>query len=159
MKLLRHACLFAVFLTASPCFGGIAHVQQASNKDISGAAHSSFSATFASPTSSGNAILVGVTFGNNSTVTVTDTQGNTYTQAIKTYDSRHNQASAIFYATNITGNSSTTVTVNFSSTAAFLALGIHEYIGVATSSPLDVTSDATGTGASLSSGSATTTTN
>src|SRR4029077_5989097 len=106
--------------------------------DVTGTGYTSFSATFGSATTSGNAIIFAVTFGNvNPTITATDSEGNAYTQAIKTYDSGHNQGSAIFYSTNITGGASTTVNVQFSDSVSYLALGIHEYSGIATISPLD----------------------
>jgi len=148
------------FNVLAPPGPGVSHVQQASNSDVSGAAHTSLSATFSSATTSGNAIILGVTFGNiNPTITAADSQGNAYAQAVKTYDAGHNQGCAILYAVNITGGASNRVTVNFSGSVAYLALGIHEYSGVVASSALDRTAGATGSGTSLSSGSATTTAN
>src|SRR4029077_8029535 len=95
-KLTRIAFILAALLMATPCFGAINHIQQASNSDVTGTGYTSFSATFGSATTSGNAIIFAVTFGNvNPTITATDSQGNVYTQAIKTYDSGHNQGSAI----------------------------------------------------------------
>ncbi len=159
-KWMRPAFVLTVLFMATPCFGAVSHVQQASFSDVSGSTYTSFSATFNSPTTSGNAIIFGITFGNTpSTITVTDSAGNTYTQAVRTYDSRHNQGGAIFYSTNTMGVSSLTVTVSFSSGVNFLALGIHEYSGVATSAPLDVATGTTGSGTSPSSGSVTTTAN
>jgi hypothetical protein len=138
---------------------GATQVQQSSNSNVGGATATSFTATFASPTTTGNAIILGVTFGNVSpTITATDSQGNIYAQAVKTYDSGHRQGSAILYATNIKGGSSTTVTVKFSSPVAYLALGIHEYAGVATSAALDAATGVIGKSSStLSSGTVTTT--
>ena len=150
-------------ISASPALvsgGGISHVQQASNGDATSRTYTAFSAAFNSTTTTGNAILLGVTYGNvNPTISVTDSQGNTYAQAIKTYDSSHNQGCAIFYALNITGGASHRVTVHFGSSVAYLALGIHEYTGIASSSALDVTAGKIGYGTALSSGSATTTAN
>src|ERR1700684_1080805 len=137
-------------LLAALATPGATHVQQASNSNVGGAAMTSFSATFASPTAAGNAIILGITFGNVSpTITATDSQGNTYVQAVQTYDSGHRQGSAILYASNIKGGSSTTVTVKFSSSVAYLALGIHEYNGVATSAALDATTGAIGKASAL----------
>jgi len=159
-KLTWLVLVFGLLSTARPCFGTINHVQQASNSDASGAGHTSFSATFGSATTSGNTIIFGVTFcGANPTITATDSQGNTYTEAIRTYDSGHSQGSAIFYSTNITGGQSTTVLVQFGDGVAYLALGIHEYSGIATVTPLDGTSGTLGNGTSLSSGGITTTAN
>jgi unsaturated rhamnogalacturonyl hydrolase len=136
----------------------ISHVQQGSNSDISGKSYTSYSATFSSATTGGNAVILGITYGNaNPTITASDSQGNAYTQAIKTYDSGHRQGCAIFYAMSIKGGSADSVTVNFSSAVAYLAMGVHEYSGVATSAALDGTAGNMGSGSSLSSGAATTT--
>ena len=134
------------------------HVQQASTSDVSGAQYRSMSATLSSPTTAGNAIVIGVTYGNvNPTISASDTQGNLYSQAINTYDSAHRQGCAILYATNIHGGSGDQVTVNFGSSVAYLAMGIHEYSGIAASSALDAISGNLGSGSSLSSAPATTT--
>jgi len=159
-KVMRAALILVLLLMTVPCFGAITHVQQASNSDVSGRGYTSFSATFGSATTSANAVILAVTFGDtNPAITVADTQGNTYTEAVRTYDSGHNQGSAIFYSTNITGGASHTVIVQFSDTVGYLALGIHEYSGIATVSPLDGATGSLGSGTTLSSGSITTTAN
>src|SRR5712692_7522949 len=149
-----------VTLVVAASSGGpsaISHVQQTFNSDPTGTTHTAFSATFGASTTSGNAIIVGVTYGNvDPTITVTDSRGNTYARAIKTYDIRHSQGVAVFYAVNIAGGASHVVTVNFSSGTNYLGLGIHEYSGL---SALDAVSGNTGSGTSLSSNSATTTAN
>jgi len=131
------------------------HIQQASKSDITSTTHTSFTATFGSPTTSGNTIVIGITYGNtNPIITATDAQGDTFLQAINVYDSGHNQGSAILYAMNIAGGS-TTITVQFNSAVAYLALGVHEYSGIAA---LDVTAGKIGRrSSSLSSGGTTTT--
>src|SRR5579859_220254 len=132
---------------------GATHVQQASNINVGGAIFTSMSATFSLPTTSGNAIILGVTYGNvNPTITATDSYGNTYVQAIKTYDSGHRQGSAILYALNIVGGTSDKVTVKFSSAVAYLAVGIHEYSGIVTASALDAAAGKLGIGNTPSSG-------
>jgi hypothetical protein len=152
--------LAGVQLLATGETWGATHVQQASNSDVGGASYTSFSATFSLPTTSGNAIMLGVTYGSlNPTITAMDSQGNTYVQAVKTYDSVHRQGCAILYATNITGAARNTVTVKFSQPVAYLAIGIHEYSGVAASSALDVTAGKLGIGNTPSSGPTATTTN
>jgi hypothetical protein len=145
-------------MLAASATPGATHVQQASNSNVGGATVTSFSAVFSSPTTSGNAIILGVTFGDLSpTITATDSQGNTYLHAVMTYDSSHRQGSAILYATNIKGGSSNTVTVKFSQAVSYLALGIHEYSGIAASGALDVTKGAMGKSSTPSSGTVTTT--
>ena len=144
-------------IAAAPPPGTIAHIQQGANSDVTGRSFTAFSASFPAATSSGDAMIVGVTYGNtNPTITATDTQGNLYTRAIATYDLNHNQGCAILYAINTRGNAANTVTVNFSSAVAYLGLGIHEYSGVA---GLDVTAGNKGSGSGPSSGSAITTAN
>jgi len=141
-----------------PVLGTIKHIQQASNSDVTGTGYTSFAAALKSTSTSGNAIILGVTFGDaNPTITATDSEGNTYTQAIKTYDSGHRQGCAILYTTNIKGGASNQVTVKFSAAVSYLAIGVHEYSGIAAASGVDVTAGATGIYMNPSSGSAATT--
>jgi len=147
-------------IAAAPPPGSITHLQQGSSSDVSGKTYTSFSATFPAGTASGSAIVIGVTYGNaNPTITASDSQGNLYTRAVASYDSGHSQGCAILYATGSKGGSSNTVTVNFSSAVAYLAMGIHEYSGVAAASALDTSAGTRGSGTSPSSGSGTTTAN
>jgi len=147
---------FQIFVTGATL--GATHIQQASSSNVGGATLTSMSATFSLPTTSGNAIILGVTYGNvDPTITATDSQGNIYLQAVKTYDSGHRQGSAILYALNITGGASNKVTVQFSSAVAYLAVGIHEYSGVLAASALDATVGKLGIGNAPSSGLTTTT--
>jgi len=88
----RSISILLAAICSSQAHAQIAHLQQASNADVTGKTYTSFTATFSSPLASGNAILLGITFGNtNPTITASDTQGNSYTQAVKTYDSSHRQ--------------------------------------------------------------------
>jgi len=86
---------------------------------------------------------------------ITDTRGNTYTQA-GTMVTGTGLRQALYYAKNIAAGSNT-VTVAFNQAAAFVDVRILEYSGLDTSSPLDVTAGAAGTSASPNSGAATTT--
>jgi IPT/TIG domain-containing protein len=158
--LIRQCVLFLVICMVSVSFANAqapSSIQQASNSDITSKTYTSFTAIFASPTTGGNAVVIGVTYGNaNPTITTTDTQGDTFLPAIQTWDSRHDQGSAILYAVNIVGGA-TKVTVQFSSPVAYLALGVHEYSGIAA---LDVVAGQIGRASSrLSSGAATSTAN
>src|SRR5713226_1049505 len=159
-RLLQAIVLVGFQILAADGMWGATHVQQASNSDVGAASHTSISATFSLPTTGGNTIILGVTYGNaKPIITATDSQGNTYLQAIKTYDSGHRQGCAILYATNITGGLSNTVTVKFSQPVAYVAVGIHEYSGVVGASALDVTAGKLGSGSMPSSGPASTTAN
>jgi len=128
--------------------GGISFSQ--SNGAFSNVAASTLSIAFPGNTAAGNAIVVGAACSNTTISSVTDTQSNTYTQAVANGDS------AIFYAQNIAGGADT-VTVHFAASCNFSWLDPHEYAGLATTSMLDQETSATGTGTALNSGSVTTT--
>ena len=133
------------------------HVQQASKSDVSGRGYTSFSVTLGSATTPGNAILIGVTYGNiNPSITASDSQGNVYALAIKTYDSGHRQGCAVLYALNIRGGAANQVTIKFGGSVAYLAVGVHEYSGIAPSAALDVAAGRTGNGVNPTSGNAAT---
>ena len=83
---------------------------------------------------------------------VTDSRGNSYAQAGPTLTGS-GMRQAIYYAKNIAAGSNT-VTVKFNQAAAFPDIRIAEYSGADTSSPLDVTAGAIGTGGTPSSGAA-----
>jgi hypothetical protein len=102
-----------------------------------------------------NVVAVGCRDTTSSIVSLTDSQGNTYTRAVGPTTTTGLQQS-IYYAKNIIGGSNT-VTVTFNQAAAYPDLRILEYSGLDPTSPLDVTAAATGTGTTASSGSATTT--
>jgi len=108
----------------------------------------------------GNWIGVVIRSGHSGQVfSVSDTLGNTYRQAVlfnQTLDTPNGDTFAIFYAENIAGGTNT-VTVSDSIPNNTLRFAILEYSGVATANSLDVTAVAQGTGASVSSGNATTT--
>ena len=140
-----------------PILGTVKHIQQASNSDVTGTSYTSFAAAFKSTSTSGNAIILGITYGDtNPTITATDSEGNTYTQAIQTYDSGHRQGCAILYALNIKGGASNQITVKFSAAVKYVAVGVHEYSGIAAAAVLDATAGATGINTNPSSGSAAT---
>jgi hypothetical protein len=153
-----NAVPFTVGTTPPP--GTITHLQQTSKSDTTGTSYSSFSTTLPAPTTSGSAIVIGLTYGNsNATITVTDSQGNTYAPVIATYDAGHNQGCAILYASGIKGSAPDTVTLNFSSPLAYLGLGVHEYSGVAGLGALDGATGSKGIGSNPSAGTLTTTAN
>jgi hypothetical protein len=106
---------------------------------------SSCAATFDSNTTSGNTIIVIISsyYGNSTGAnpTISDSQSNTYTQAVEVDDSSNEAVAAasnwIFYAENITGGTNTVTASGFS--GAYLAITILEYSGLATSASLDQT--------------------
>lgn len=145
-----------VTFTVNP--GQIALLQHAS-VDVPDSASSSLS--FNSSNTAGNWIGVCIRAGaQGETFTVTDSNGNTYHQAVQfsdTLDTPSGNTIAIFYAENIAGGSNTvTVSDTISGTLRFAIL---EYSGIATSNSLDITAGTQGSSASPNSGSATTTAN
>jgi len=145
-----------VNFTVQGTTSGIALVQHTS---LDVAVSTSSSVAFASNNAAGNWIGVCVRAGSSGeTITVTDTLGNTYHQAVQiddTLDTPTGNTLAIFYAENISAGANTvTVSDTVSGTLRFAIL---EYTGVATANSLDVTVMAQGNGKSPSSGSATTT--
>jgi hypothetical protein len=85
------------------------------------------------------------------TVGVTDSAGNLYTDAVAQVQTSDAHQVHIFYAKNIRGGANT-VTANFSSTNNHPWLAIFEYSGLSTTSPLDRTSSAQGSGTAVSTG-------
>jgi len=102
-----------------------------------------------------NIVVVGWNDTTSTVSSVSDSRGNTYTQAGTTI-SGTTLRQAIYYAKNIAVGSNT-VTVAFNQAAAFVDLRILEYSGLDTNSPLDVTAGAAGSSISPNSGAATTT--
>jgi hypothetical protein len=102
-----------------------------------------------------NLVVVGWNDTTSTVSSVSDSRGNTYTQAGTTVTGT-GLRQAIYYARNIAGGSNT-VTVGFNQAAAFVDVRILEYSGLDPTSPLDVTAGAAGTSSSPNSGAATTT--
>ena len=102
-----------------------------------------------------NIVAVGWNDTTSTVSAVSDSRGNTYTQA-GTTTTGTGLRQAIYYAKNIAAGSNT-VTVTFNQAAAFVDMRILEYSGLDTTSPLDVTAGAAGSSASANSGAATTT--
>lgn len=112
---------------------------------------------FTSNNAAGNFIIVAVQVGAaGRTLTVTDTNLNTYTQ----HRNQPGGAREIFLvaAPNIAAGANT-VSVAISGAAASMSFAIYEYSGIDTASPLDQTNSATATSAHADSGNITTTTN
>ena len=114
---------------------------------------------FSSANAAGNLIVAYVVWNNVGTATVTDTRGNAYSAvAPPTRWNNNAWSSQLFYAKNIAGGANT-VTATFGTAINYFGiLYIHEYSGLDTVSPLDVTTSAVGTTSAMSSGTATTTT-
>ncbi len=140
------AGLMATF-KAAPSGTGIAYAQSSSN--VSFQAATGLAASFTSNTTAGNAIVVAASTEGSAISSVTDTQGNTYVQALTS------GSNAIWYATSIKGGADT-VTAIFAASTGFSLIYIHEYSGLATV-PVDQVSSQSGTGTAVTSGAKTTT--
>jgi glucose/arabinose dehydrogenase len=89
-------------------------------------------------TTAGNLIVAAVSWGSSSGLTCSDNQGNGYTTVTVQFDGTKNQSLGICYAANIKGGA-VTVTATFSGTPPYRRIIVHEYTGVAATSPVDIT--------------------
>ena len=134
--------------------GGIALVQ---SNALRGTGVPSISVPFGSANTAGNLIIAVVRMSTTSqTVTVTDSAGNSYTDAVAQPQSADGHQVHVFYAKNVAGGANT-VTATFSATNNRPWLAVYEYSGLSTTSPLDRTANAQGSGSAPSSGATATT--
>jgi Domain of unknown function (DUF1929)/IPT/TIG domain len=141
--------------TTSTGGGSIAFVQVKSTTPQTPTASVAVAYPLAQTAGNLNIVVVGWSDATSTLSSLTDTRGNTYVQAGTTITGTGIRQ-AIYYAKNIAGGSNT-VTAVFNQAAAFPDVRALEYSGLDTTSPLDVTSSASGSGATANSGAATTT--
>jgi len=134
---------------SSPSF-----VQETENQIASG---SSVSVGFFNPTTAGNTIVAYVIWSNTSSVTVTDTRGDTFVGVGSPVPWGSGNSAQVFYATGITGGADVVTAAFRNAVGSFGVLYIHEYSGISSVNPVDATAFASGTSASMNSGSITTT--
>ncbi len=136
--------------------GGIGLVQE---NAIQGSGVGSVSVAFPTANTAGNLILAFVRMSSSTqTVTLSDSAGNTYIQAVAQVQNSDGSQVHLFYAKNTLGASANTVTATFSSTNNHPWLGIYEYKGLNTTNPLDQVASAQGSGSTPNSGATPTTT-
>ncbi len=144
-----------------PGTGSSSNVSVVQHNSIDAGTTSSSSLAFNANNTAGYWTAVCVRAGNSGqTITVTDSNGNTYHPAVQfnvSADPPAGDTLGIFYAESIAGGPNT-VTVSIA-TAASLRFAILEYSGIASSNSLDQTAASQGTSASPSSGTTTTTSN
>lgn len=125
------------------------------NQNFASGSGNSLNSAFSSNVTAGH-LLVAAIGGGTVSNTVTDSQGNTYTKAKDGTNPAMGGGGgyyvAIYYAV-AKNTGPNTVTVNYPGSITFRRIAIHEYSGV---NAIDVTSSNTGTGTTVSSGSATT---
>lgn len=113
-------------------------------------------AAFPSDTTTGNLIVVAASWDSCGNAEITDNKGNTYVAAT-VKEAGSVICSQIFYAENITGGASHTITISATSgTVEFIKVVAHEVSGLATSGALDENASGTSSGASQSIGPVTT---
>lgn len=140
---------FGNVATALNNFGVPAVTQKANGASTGSVA--SLTATFTKPNIKGNSIIVVAGCGNGTAMTVADSAGNTYTQAVTEPNSTTFEA-AIFYAVGIAAFNNNVVTVTNAGAAASMAVQIYEVSGLLTQvvAQPDYTSVGIGTSASPS---------
>ncbi|HVO28605.1 MAG TPA: hypothetical protein VMT81_01330, partial [Candidatus Paceibacterota bacterium] len=116
-----------------------------SSADYSSSAYPSVSATFPSNTSSGDAIVVFLRHDTGSGQTVTGCRDSvnatsSYALAARANNTGNSQESELWYAQNIAGGTTPTVTCTFNTNTPYDSIAIQEYRGIATTSALDATS-------------------
>jgi hypothetical protein len=142
-------------ITASGGGGGIGLVQANAAR---WAGVGSLSVAFPTTNSSGNLIIAFVRMSTTSqTVTLSDSAGNTYVQAVSQVQNADGSQIRLFYARNILGRANT-VKATFSSANNHPWLAIYEYKGLNTNNPLDRTAHTQGRSTAPSSGATPTTT-
>jgi RHS repeat-associated protein len=149
--------VLAISMLVSLSGAAVAQISFVQVKSAAATSGSSIAVAYTNAQAAGNLNVVAVMWGDTtSTVSsVTDSRGNTYALAVGPTRVT-GLSSSIYYAKNIAAGSNT-VTVTFNQTAGFPNVNVLEYSGLSTTSPLDVTAGATGTGTTANSGSATTT--
>ena len=104
--------------------------------------------TWSHTVTTGSLLVVGVTLASGTVTSVTDAKGNTYTQAATATNGT--ASSQLFYAYNVAGGTTDTVTLHLSTTGLVVSGVIREYGGMALTSPLDKTGTATGASGNIS---------
>jgi methionine-rich copper-binding protein CopC len=129
--------------------GGIALSQ---SNAVQGSSVATLAAAFPGSNTAGNLLLAFVRMSTSTqTVTVTDSAGNTYTDAVSQKQTADGSQVHLFYAKNITGGANT-VTAHFSASNGHPWLAIYEYSGLSKTAPLDQKASAQGNSTTPSTG-------
>ena len=145
-------------VTSSPAITFI----QAGGSNTTSSSYSTLTMPFASTNTPGNFIVLGTLTPAGSTVTVSDTKGDTWTRATSESISWASYTFSCYYATNIAGGANSVI-VSISPSGNYGQMAFAEYRNVAQAAPLDSIIATTGTGgtapATLTSGRVTPTAN
>jgi hypothetical protein len=154
------ACGAAGSVPANSC--ECAPYVQGNETDVAASTNSA-SLGYPSAQNAGDFNLVVVNWeGSAQIASVTDTSGNTYSLLGGAYDVLASGAAstisqATYYASNIAGATSNTMTVGFNGTASGIKVRLAEYRGIDPKAPIDVTASDSGSGGVADSGWVTTT--
>ena len=142
----------ALSLTINPNGGGGGGIGLVQENAIQGSGVASVSVAFPASNTAGNLIIAFVRMSSTAQrVTVTDSLGNVYTDAVAQVQASDGHQVHIFYAKKIVGGANT-VKAAFSATNNRPWLAIYEYSGLSTTNPLDQTAHAQGRSAAPNSG-------
>src|SRR4051812_39312570 len=131
-SLLVTICVLSLMVCV-PARCGIVLVQATS---VQGTGVASLGRAFPNSNTAGNLIIAFVRASTaTQTVVITDTAGNSYTDAVSQVQSADGHQVHIYYAKNIAGGSNT-VTATFSAANNHPWLAIYEYSGLSTTAPL-----------------------
>ncbi len=137
--------------------GGGTGIAVSQSNAVEGSGASSLGVAFPGANTAGRTILAFLRMSTTTqTVTISDTAGNTYTQAVAQVQSTDGHQILLFYAKNIAGGGNT-VTATFSGSNNHSWLSVYEVSGLSTTSPLDKTASAQGSNSTAVSTGATST--
>jgi chitodextrinase len=117
---------------------------------------SSVSLAFSGATKAGNTIVAYVIWSNSGSVALTDSQGDAFNSVSAPVPWGNGYSAQVFYATGIKGGAASVTAAFRTQVSSFGIIYIHEYAGISTSNPVDVTASATGSSPSMNSGNVTT---
>lgn len=132
----------------------IALVQKAPNTTAPAGGGKGMTVSFDSAPAAGNLITVCVTQNNNVDIatyvqSVVDNRGNTYTKAVEVFTGGTNHgAGFIWYVANCATGTPFTVTIDSDGAQGDYSVGLMEWSGAATSSPVGATNTGSGSGTS-----------
>lgn len=139
----------ALSIVITAAAGGIAMVQSTS---VQGTRVPSLALAFPAANTAGNLIVAFVRMSSSSqTVSITDSAGNVYADAVSQVQNADGHQVHLFYARNIAGGANT-VTATFTATNTHPWMAVYEYRGLSTTNPLDRTAAAQGSDANPTTG-------
>jgi chitodextrinase len=113
--------------------------------------------TLNTPTVAGHTIVAYVIWNNTGMVALSDSRGNAFTSASGPVSWGSGYSAQVFYGTVVVGGTDTVTATFRTAVSSFGVVYVHEYAGISTVNPVDVTASASGSSATLNSGAATTT--